>query len=569
MKNRIYILSVILLLLNSCMDSTLDTIINNDRATEVAGKEIVYGFSIHIPEHNVVATRSGATITDMQLLVFDENGRFLSRNKAIMEATQTIDGVVVRNFKVTLLSSNTKRYIHFIANYDNWDNFPDTHEILYMDEGSVVPRINSKTDGSTVNTAYWNRFEFDNLEETSFDNKRFPLLRNSARIELVNEAYNFDVHEFAVYNAPSEGTVAPFKYDEANNTFSFAEGTLTEVSPVDLIDPHFVDYNTTEYIDLFERDNQVSEKKVFIIIKASLNGTEAAYFKLDVMKDKESGILYDIFRNRIYRFIIESVAANGYSTPEAAAMNPAANNVLGSVELIEYPSISDGTSFLRIEKSAEVFIQPKTFVTQIDYFRYLTTDVTSPGIVSVDWLGDAPSDGTTFNYDKATGKLTVTVTNVPTDRVYNYTLKVSTDDTAVNGVFRYITLRLRAPYDFNFNLVSETTRVNIGTSRNPIWVDRKPQNNAVTITFNVPGTIPSNVFPIPILFKTKEIYPDPAKKDLKVDILNNEYRYEYIIKESNRGQTVTLDFKRTYSDRTEDIEVICNYIKQGTIIRLD
>lgn len=554
MKNRIYILSVILLLLNSCVDSTLDTIIDKESATEVAVKEIVYGFSIHIPDHNVVATRSGAAITDMQLLVFDENGRFLSRNKAIMEATQTIDGVVVRNFKVTLLSSNTKRYIHFIANYDNWDNFPDTHEILYMDEGSVVPRINSKTDGSTVNTAYWNRFEFDNLEETSFDNKRFPLLRNSARIELVNEAYNFDVQGFAVYNAPSEGTVAPFKYDEANNTFSFAEGTLTEVSPVDLIDPHFVDYNTTQYIDLFERDNQVSEKKVFIIIKASLNGTEAAYFKLDVMKDKESGILYDIFRNRIYRFIIESVAANGYSTPEAAAMNPAANNVLGSVELRDYPSISDGTSFLRIEKSAEVFIQPNTFVTQIDYFRDLTTDVTSPGIVSVDWLGDAPSDGTTFNYDEVTGKLTVTVTTVPTDRVYNYTLKVSTEDTPVNGVFRYVTLRLRAPYNFEFLVVSKGNR---------------KQNSAVEISFKVPGTLPLNVFPISLFFKTKEIYPDPAKKDLKVDIHNNEYRYEYIIKESDRGQTVTLDFKRTYSDKTEDIEVICNYIKQGTIIKLD
>ena len=553
MINKLYIF-LFIVLLTSCVDSTLDTIIDKENKVEAIGKEIVYDFSIHIPEHNVVATRSGAAITDMQLLVFDENGRFLSRNKAIMEATQTIDGVVVRNFKVTLLSSNTKRYIHFIANYDDWDNFPDTHEILYMDEGSVVPRINSKTDGSTVNTAYWNRFEFDNLEETSFNNKRFPLLRNSARIELVNEAYNFDVHEFAVYNAPTEGTVAPFKYNEANNTFSFAEGTLTEVSPVDLITPHFVDYNTTQFIDLFERDNQLADKKVFIIIKASLNGADPSYFKLDAMRDKESGVLYDIFRNRIYRFIIESVAANGYSTPEAAAMNPAANNVLGSVELIEYPSISDGTSFLRIEKSAEVFIQPNTFVTQIDYFRDLTTDVTSPGIVSVDWLGDAPSDGTTFNYDKVTGKLTVTVTTVPTDRVYNYTLKVSTEDTPVNGVFRYVTLVLRAPYDFNFAVVNK--------------VNRK-QNSAVEISFDVPGTLPLNVFPISLFFKTKEIYPDPAKKDLKVDIHNNEYRYEYIIKESDRGQTVTLDFKRTYSDRTEDIEVICNYIKQGTIIKLD
>src|SRR5690606_15040261 len=134
-----------------------------------------------------------------------------------------------------------------------------------------------------------------------------------------------------------------------------------------------------------------AEKKIFIIIKASLNGAAPAYFKLDAMRNKESGILYDIFRNRIYRFVVESVAANGYSTAADAAINPAANNVLGSVELRDYPSISDGTSFLRIEKAAEVFIQPNTFVTQIDYFRNLTTDVTSPGIVSVEWLDDAPT----------------------------------------------------------------------------------------------------------------------------------------------------------------------------------
>ena len=554
MKNRIYILLVMLLLLNSCMDSTLDTIVDNESPTEFAGKEIVYDFSIHIPEHQVVSTRSGADITDLQLLVFDENGRFLSRNKAIMEATQTIDGVVVRNFKVTLLSSDTKRYIHFIANYDDWKSFPETHMILNMDEGSVIPRINSKTNGFNINTTYWSRFEFNNLEETSFDNRRFPLLRNSARIELVNEALNFKVHEFAVYNAPAEGTVAPFKYNEANNKFSFSEGTLTEVSPVDLIIPHFVDYNSTKSIDLFERNNQLADKKVFIIIKASLNNADPTYFKLDAMKDKENGILHDIFRNRIYRFIIESVAANGYTTPEAAAINPAANNVLGSIELRDYPSISDGTSFLRIEKAAEVFIQPNTFVTQIDYYRDLTTNVTSPGIVSVNWLDDAPTDGTTFSYDKGTGKLTVKVTKVPTDRIYNYTLKVSTDDTAVNGVFRYVTLRLRAPYDFNFAVVNKVN---------------KNQNSAVEISFDVPGTLPSNVFPIPIYFQTRQLYPDPSRKDINVNIYNKIYRYEYRIKESDRGKSVTLYFKRTYSNKTEAIPVVCQYISKGTTITLN
>ena len=211
MVNKIYIF-LFIVLLTSCVDSSLDTIIDTNNEIGTVGKEIVYDFSIHIPEHQVVSTRSGEDITELYLLVFDENGRFLSRNKAIMEATQNIDGVVVRKFKVVLLSSDKKRSIHFVANYDNWENFPATHEILHTDEGSVIPRMKS------AGTTYWGRFDFNMLEETSFDNKRFPLLRNKAKIvvelDLITDALPFQIFEYAVYNAPALGTVAPFKYDE-------------------------------------------------------------------------------------------------------------------------------------------------------------------------------------------------------------------------------------------------------------------------------------------------------------------------------------------------------------------
>lgn len=546
MRNINYILFFFLLLLSGCVDSTLDDVAGG--VVEADGKEITYKFSISLPEHEVVSTRSGAAITDMQLLVFDENGRFLARTSAIVEGTQVIGGVVVRNFSATLLSSESKRIIHFISNYDRWDDFPKTHEILNADEGSIVPPMNS------ASTAYWGRFEFDNLQESSF-NRRFPLLRNRAKVELVNEASNFDVSEFAVYHAPALGTVAPFKYNEANNSFTFTEKALTEVSPVGLVPPQFVGFGGA--IDLFEKSNQKASEKVFIVLKGKLKSAASeSYFKLDVMKDQSSGTLHDIVRNRIYRFTIQSVAATstGYATPEEAAINPASNNLMGSVELEEYPSISDGVGYLKVAKLAEVFIKPGVFETQIDYFRDLTKSETFPGALEVDLVSTPDAYINGVSYNNTTGKLQVVVNSVPTDRVINHKIRVRTKSGENNGLLRYITIRLRSPYDFNLNLVSNSGR---------------KQGDNVTISFDVPATIPVNVFPIPIFFETKELYPNPEYDDLTLDFPSKGYRYEYKIKESDRGKKVTLHFKRTYSGKTETIPVVCQYISSGTTVRLN
>ncbi len=541
-----YILFVFLLLLGSCVDSTLGDVAGDVVKTD--GEEITYKFSISLPEHEVVSTRSGEDITCLQLLVFDENGRFLARTSAIIEGSQVLDGVVVRNFSATLLSSESKRIIHFISNYDSWDDFPKTHEILNADEGSIVPLMNS------ASTAYWGRFEFDNLQESSF-NRRFPLLRNSAKIELVNEASNFDVSEFAVYHAPALGTVAPFKYNETDNSFTFTETALTEVSPVGLVPPQFVGVGSS--INLFEKSNQKATEKVFIVLKGKLKSASSdSFFKLDVMKDQNSGTLHDIVRNRIYRFTIQSVAstATGYATPEEAAINPASNNLMGSVELEEYPSISDGVGYLKVAKLAEVFIKPGMFETEIDYFRDLTKIETFPGAVEVDLVSTPDAYINGVSYNNTTGKLQVVVNSVPTDREINHKIRVRTKSVEDNGLLRYITLKLRSPYDFNLNLVSSSS---------------KRQGDNVTISFDVPGTIPINVFPIPIFFETKELYPNPDYDDLTLDFPSKGYRYEYKIKESDRGRRVTLHFKRTYSNKTETIPVVCQYILSGTTVTLN
>lgn len=548
-KNKIYILFVILLLLSSCVDSTLDSLVDNETTIEAVGEEIIYDFSVHIPEAQELSTRSSADITDMQLLVFDENGRFLMRTKAILEGTQTIGGVLVRNFKAILLSSDEKRYIHFIANYDDWDSFPSTHEILNTDEGNIVPRLISGV------TTYWNRFVFeDGLSTNSFNNRSFPLLRNKAKVELQINVPGFVVSEFAVYNAPALGTVVPFKYDETTHSLIFTEGTLSEVSPVALVPHQFVPYTPEAYIEMFEKNNLLADQKVFVVLKASLNGGGESYYKLDFLLDETTGELHDIIRNRIYRFIISRVDFTGYATAQEAALSPAANNVMGSVELMEYPSISDGTSFLKAEKSAEVFITTGTFETQIEYYRNLATNVTSPEAVEVTLMTPDPDNDIDFTYNTVTGRIALTVNRVPTDRVITHTLKVSVTDPGKN-IFRYITIVLRSPYNFNFGVVN----VN----------NNKAQNGEVEVSFDVPSTIPLNVFPISIYFQTKELYPNPINKDLKIEIINKKYRYEYRILDTKRGERVTLYFKRTYSNKTETIPVVCQYILNGTTITLN
>lgn len=107
-------------------------------------------------------------------------------------------------------------------------------------------------------------------------------------------------------------------------------------------------------------------------MKGQLLGKREGYYKIDLVKlDPSTGetSYYDVIRNFHYRVIVNNVANEGYATAEEAARNPAGNNLFASVELADYPSVSDGTNTLDVELLGATFVSPSTFYHQGILYR--------------------------------------------------------------------------------------------------------------------------------------------------------------------------------------------------------
>ena len=539
MKNKTYILLLILLFMG-CSEHSLpsEPTKNNKETTD-------FTFSVFIPEEERVDTRSVESIRNLQLLVFDENRRFISRHQAVLEGVASAG---ILNYKVTLVTSTTKRYIHFIANYTDWNSFPPSSELIDVDEGDIITKLNSS------DVTYWNRRILNRIDESTFKGETVQLIRNKAKVSLNNEAAGFIVSEFSLYNTPARGTVATYEFNYESKILEFNYDIITEVEGVELLPPQRVNYNTQQSINLFNKNNREAVDKAFLIVKGAYGSNPESYYKIDFTNKEDEGLLYNFVRNHIYTVTIKKVETQGFSSEEEAASNPAINNIYTSIELKEYPIISDGKSVLEVDKISEVFVEQGIFETQIKYYPDITSPITDYSSVDVKLCGnDAYGYLSDLNYDKQTGRFSVKVNKVPTDRVLKYLIQVKANSSNPTVLIRYIYLTLRSPYDFNLVLTSEAN---------------KGQRGKVTISFEVPSLIADHLFPFDIYFTTKELFPDPLYKEMILDIKDKKIRYAYQIGKESRGQEVTLHFLRSSSNKTDTIKVSSRYIPDK-ILKLD
>ena len=520
MKKILYIL-LIPLMLWACTDTVSEAV----PGAGEEGRLVELHFNVYMPEQEMVQTRTAEDVTDLYLLVFDENNRFLSKNKAILGGTSTNeDGVVVREFSVVLLSSDEPRTIHFIANYPSWDDFPPSHELRGKDEGSIIPPMESQK------TTYWNRTELPNIKDENAFNGKYPLLRNRAKIEVTSiiPKNQLELTGMALYNAPACGTIAPFVYDNASQKYEFKKGSLTpSLKPV-VLNAEMQDYPRIKSFDVFEKQNEGVDNPSFIILKGKYGGqTNECYYKIVLVKDKSRGTLYDFMRNTHYIVKLIGVSSAGYNSLEEAVAGPPSNNIFASTELQDYPTISDGKAILKVDKLGEVFVRNSDeFVTQINYYRDKNNDVTTPDAIKVIRNETESKDYFKFIYDESTGKLTVTPKQIPDLEVKTFKLIVKTEE---NNLLRYITLVFRNPYEFGASATAT------GNS----------QGDAVTVSFDIPGTMMSSIFPFQVEIWSNDISPDPSQEDLNIGFDQSNYFFTYNVREASRGERVNLKFKRT------------------------
>lgn len=546
-------------------------------------------------------TRSASGIQNLTLIVFDQNHRYLYREKAIItSAPHAIGGGVVNlpaqgnaaegnqsvNFKVTLRSAETAHYVHFVANYQFPDGFPEDYALRGADEGQVMPML---VDNAMEEPTYWRAFKFSALRPNSFHNHVFRLLRNEARVRLiVEDGSDFELYGFNLYNAPDRGTVAPYvskqkldpqdpdaPYRDVLYSFPTVPTTPTILPDTKIKQVGNVQTNKAA-ITTFEYRNSEAprDKQVCLIMYGKRkNSAQAGYYKIDLkndLEDEDKNFIgsepYDVVRNHEYTVKVSSVATDGYATYEQAALSPAGNNLFSSVELQDFPEVTDGKYRLNVTNTEAIVVEPRTFNTEIFYTGdqatldkvriYVNRKPVATALATDEYIQSA-------TFDRSSNRLQVVIKKIPTDgeQIYKFVVIADNGDQRNRSIIqRTITLTLRRRYKFDAQLKEGTGAS--GTTN--------LQGERVNLTFNVPGTIPNNLFPYEVLIEAKGLTPyvDATTNDrLKVFTKDKKLYYKYVVRTPSpdgRQYQQTLHFKRSVSNQPVSLKLTSALFSEGT-----
>lgn len=569
-------------------DDAMVQTVKDDVVNTKEGDSITLTGTFEIPEA-VLATRSAVgNVENLHLLVFDENHRFIQRAEAVLSkpdknlsGQQTPNGNpgVLENkmlsFSAKLLSSNNKRTIHFVANYDFPAELSQDYLLRDMDEGELMNKL---VESRLNRAAYWRAFSFNGLSSTSFNNRVFRLLRNQAEVQLVIErSADFELKGFCLHNAPRRGTVAPYvskqsldnadvdaHYRDVLYSFPTNPTEPTLLGEMHTYDALSADGNIANdawktnksNIAVFEYKNSDAsrDKQVSLIMygQKRVNGRleRAGYYKIDLKKDLFYGQdymgsePYDIIRNHLYKVTVNSVINKGYNTMEQALAAPAGNNIFASVELQDFAQVSDNNYTLNVGATEVILTKPSVYTTNFVYRRVNTNNDMFDKVnvyynrqpVAQAFNNDPYIQSVNFN--KSNGTLTVTTKqNFPTSGFVSYKLLViadSKDRATPSRIQRIINLTLRPPYNFNASLTNYTGAT-------------VAQGQLVQLAFNVPGSIPTQLLPYTLLMEANGLTPS-ENQNIKLVIKDKKIFYEYTVlpTDQNLG-TKILYFKRNNS----------------------
>lgn len=524
MKKIVYSIFSLLLALAGC---TQDNVLQPEPQTK-EGSDVTVRFITAIPEYNIVQTRANGGVNDMWVLVFDQNGTFMLRKQATLSAQTETGGT----FTVTLPSSNSKRYVHFVCNYD-WTGFVDS-DMIGANAAAVVALM------STSNATFWASQELTGgINATCFNGITVQLLRNQAKISVSNEAANFTLQGFTIHKAPNEGTIAPFN----TATYQFEEHAITEPVGVTLNDAVQTDVSLTEKY-LFERKNKNASEITTVIVQGTYNGT-SYFYKIDLIDAAK--VRYNIERNYHYMVKIKTVTKAGY-TSFTDALNGASHNNTALDPIIEkYPMISDGTSKLEVEKTLVVFTQPGQPLNV--WYKFFpdatTTTVDNTGVTVSLTQNDAAIAPGSLSFDNATGIITATAASVLPAEPAEARIVVSKGDLA-----RTIRVVLRTPFAFTPVTINDLTPATLTNQ----------QNTLATLRFTIPNDFPADLLPLPIKIYTQGLYP--AASGLQMIVEQGVVHYVYM---ATATGVQTVEFKTNKSDYGEIVTLKADYFIDGTV----
>lgn len=499
-------------------------------------------FSINIPDAEVITRGKdevlGINLTTLSLLVFDENGRFLSRYEAVRTPN-------TGSYTVSVVESSSPRIIHFVGNY-NWSSFSDISN-LWKDERDLINGLRIKDE-----VAYWQRIQVSQLNQANFPTT-VSLIRNIAKISVTsiipNNTYpSISNISFAIDKQLEYGTIAPFNV----NT-----GLFTEDTPTEAVGSGFLSMTTfsasSQY--LYERKNSVAQQPTYLIVKADYKATSTSnavtsYYKLDLidLTNPTNTTLMDIIRNYHYLVQINQVTTSGYPTASQAAASPASNNISASIVLQPLLTISNGISVLGVETTNLVMVKPnQSYSIKYAYFPLGESFAYDNTSVNVQLVNDDPINPVVagaLTVTKTPGVITFTTAALPRALLATGSIIVSS-----GNLSRVIKLQLRYPYpieapQFTPNPVATTA------------------NTAVKLEFDIPLFTPDNAFPMKFYIRAPYLSPNNALNALPVVIENQVYKYEYTA--TTRG-TQTLYFKTNTANSSGPVTISNSLFDDGIL----
>lgn len=510
MKKLLYLVA---LLLCGCAMEPNEGLENNEQ-------DVTVYFTVDVPEATPAISRAVINenqIDNLYILVFDENGRFMKRVQASLAGN---------HFTATLPQSSNKRTVHFIANYD-WTTFNDAIAMT-KDEGEIVAPLQSG------NLIFWQRLVLNSGIYTNvFTDQPVSLIRNMAKFTLENSAAQLTNVKFALYNKASVGSVAPFN-------------TVTRDFELVVTEPRNVTYTgqdamTTDPIYAFERKNSmVVTNPTFVIIEGTYAGA-TNYYKIDIIDESKN--MYDITRNVWFRILVQEVGMAGYSTVTEAINAPASNNIAASVLVQSYPTISDGSFVMSVNKTAFSFTTNGEVLHAIATYKTVA-GVSRNDLATVTLIQDVnfPLVNGAVNYDIATGAITANIHNVPTDGA----ARMATIKIAAGNLSRTIRLMLHAP--FNFASVSLTPST-VGSAL----------DSPATLKFTIPVEA-QYLLPFYCTITSAYLYPNFGN----IEVIYEDGLYKYKWKVYNTGEQM-IGFKTNTANAAETIFIEADLFKRAEI----
>ncbi|MBQ3190063.1 MAG: hypothetical protein IJB61_02295 [Bacteroides sp] len=487
-------------------------------------------------------------------------------------------------FGVELTKTDGPRRLHLIANY------PDLM-LGFGEEGELIGRLLANGADHDVYWNYRNLARIDDGFEKELRN--VPLIRNYVQIRL-NQTANFDnfiLDQYALYNVPTKGTVAPYNPSNTSNKFAnfvvdgndgikcqsysymlnnekykgnepFDDGSFLDknVSQLDWKEPDEPTY-------IYERNHSNTNEPTCMLIKGRYveNGeptleTPPTYYKLDFVYDEtdtNSKAYYNLLRNFIYTMNVNSVTGPGYNSIEEALKQPASNNIGGDAVAKDYTNISDGIGRLFVSSTYILFTKQKT----VDlYYKYIPDIVEAPNTTDNGSVTITPQTGEVLNNpsNPMTGTAVTEGQYNGWNKVQLVSNEVQTESKSQHIIFaagnlqREVELILRSPYTLDVDVLQDK-------------VATQPKQ-PVTIEIELPGGI-EQLLPLRLFISSQDntIYPDYGT-NIPAESQNGKYGFikEVSLLEYQNSNTITCNFRTNCADNATTVYVDNEYFNRGT-----